>query len=507
MAYNTIVYGSNIAAEESVYESVYESQTVSALNQEQEIAEKRIGDSYYGWTMSVFEDTNIIERSFGGTNTVIEDNNKAYKIALSIVPRTDEAIYTLSSNNNSRYSGNISNGVGYSNGYGFNWTKMTMDNKAIIKRSYVGDKWIYNLQMDVQSKDDYYENRGKYSYILNSFTPEFKSESEVRDLSTVNKNGYRTYINAEMSWQIDVLPEWELKLDESFPQRIAFRNIDSKDSISGEISITMSSRGNIANLDSWVSDEVIVTSREYNSDMVQPLKVEKKVINGVDSAVFEKSINTGNLLTYVKTFYLLSDDYKYRLRFMLPAEQYENEDYRSAVEKMVYSFRILSPDISEIGYLADPDELYNDKFYKIVSNDEAGWSLAVPYSWTVSTDRESNKTFISEQSGIIHVGMGVAENVYLEQFTNYYENLVIPISELSGNFKNEKIETLRQKGTTVKKYTNTVKKDNDIYKEEQYVFYKNGYLYTFSVLINQIRNTPKNNEVLDKIWKSVTINH
>lgn len=467
--------------------------------------ENRIGDSYYGWSLSLPEDAVITDRSFNGLNTTIEGKDGMYKLTLNILEKTDEALYALTFGMNMENPDVLGKGVGYNSyNYGYNWIVSGDDNNRVVKRWYVGEKWIFYLQLDVNSRKNYRANIRKYLGILNSFIPEFSQETAINDLSTVNENGYRTFFNEAMGWKIDVLPEWEMLWEVDKPQKVIFKDIYSGHS-DNELMITMSSKGDIANLDSWVSNDVIMTSREYNADMVQLIRTEKQAINGMECSVLIKSINTGEQLFYEKIYYLLEEHFKYRIRYTLSEDAYYDDEFRSKVEAMVQSFCILSPDIYEIGYLTDPDEFYVDELYKTIKNEEAGWSLEVPYSWEVSVDLESHKTFISEQSGVIHVGMGVAENVYLEQFENYYENLAIPLAQLGGNFKNEKIETLKQKGTIVKKYTNSIKKYNDIYREEQYVFYKDGYLYTFSVLINQLRITPKNIEVIDRIWKSVAI--
>lgn len=469
----------------------------------QRSTKKRIGDSYYNWSVELPEEFEIISRSYTGESNAFATPNKDKYLNILI---TDKTIETLDSiwENEAQLA--------------MSAAEIILENKVvdtgdtqferIVTRNYLGiyerriyieGNKIYTLELIID--DTSLKNTDKYKSYMDSFKPAFTDADTTEDLSDVDTNGYKIFNNKNLKFSFKVPLKWQ-RVDNKADNYISFYDT-SNESLYNQMSFVMYSMGAVSSLDNWIAKENKFIEDEYNSSLVKLVSEEKININGYDCAILTRTLQLSNALIYWVDTLLVGNNYRYKLSISLSAEDYNKASYKAMQDYIIKSIKISEPSLEDISNLSDPMEtLASKKLYKVMGYDNS-WSFDVPQNWSRRSTSYPNIDYL-----YIDAYNQMAFKFFLTsdspaKVVKWYED-AIKEAEITGSSKNISKEVFQEKGATVYKYTNSIIGINSTQSLYYYIIDRGNKTYIAYFLIDNIRKSDINQKLLDDLWSSIT---
>lgn len=465
---------------------------------------ERIGDSYYKWSIELPEDMDVSDRSYTGYTTTFANPDEDKYIFVYIADKTNETLeYILQTEVLDALQNNatlVENKIANVDGTQFAKIVSKTEEGIFELRAYIAGDKIYYLGAEVY--DDSLRNMDDYQKYLDSFKLIFTDKTITEDLSELGNDGYRTYRNEELEFAFKMPAGWT-NWSTGKKNSVRFFDTDSSsETIPNELNFNMYSKGAITNLDAWVAKHKLILKDEYNPNLVTLVSEERKTINGNDCAVLTTSFKYNSTKVYFVDTYILKGDYRYELSVMLSAEDYSKSSYRTMLDNIANSLEIIEPE--DAGNIIDMTEVLNNKLYKITGPSNK-WSYEIPMSWSRSNGNSSNTEFIYRDIYSQLAFTFVEPPQRSAEFINWYEDINVQGTK-SGNFKNESKEVIYEKGATIYKYTNSIVMGETTVYEYYHIIDKDGKAYVAYFLIEDIRKSDKNLELIEQMWDSIIIN-
>lgn len=465
----------------------------------------KIGDSYYKWSLNHPKDLKITYRAFTGDNTKFSSVDKSYSLYLYIYKQKDETLDSVmageldNANNYTLISQDKQNNNG--NQYIKTVFKDSEENVIVEDRAFISNGYIYYLELDVPNYADYSKN-SKYKTLMDSFSTAYSKNDSIEDLSDVDQDNYRTYESKDLKWSIKVPADFVKSSDEKKSNKVTFySNDENQDSISVE----MYSIEKGMTLDNWVNHDVNEFKNNLNPKLAQVTKVEDADFNGIKSKVIYSKFTINNKDYYHFDQYMFGKDYRYDISYYISADTYNGKD-KGKFDEVVKSLKFTDPNVDDVGQLTDAGMLPENTAKKTYSNSTYKWAFELPVSWTPgkSNNGQNIISYGSKNSDVI-LTLNAVQNKSKDDIKSYYEDSIFKPLTTSGLYQLVSSETITDKGTSIYKYNFKINSDGQQLTETIYILEKNNNAYVVSLLIQDLYDGPKNEQVMKDIWDSLKL--
>lgn len=390
---------------------------------------ERIGDSYYGWSMSCQEDMSLYYRSFtGDTNTF---NASDFTIFVDIYPRyaedTRQSFEDDLKSYGDRYtvmalgSGTSAGGTEY----------VSVQYKAsgynVELRYYLAEDRYYCLSCGTDSAGGM-KRFQQVGLVLDTFDLTFDSE-RTEDLSDIDPaTDLRVYRSDEMAFHIGLPGDFDDFSSDNTVNEFEFRPWDSYDSDYGvmeniRVSIYSSFEGHT--YQTWAEKDHTYnkskTSSKYYiySDLV-PIQID-----GHNALYYDETVFSEERLYARKDIFIDAGAYFYNISITLAATE-----GIQTMENIVGSIRIGSIDEDEVGRMMRLDDpaliAYEDFAFK-----DLGVKFSAPSDSTI-TSNEQTKRVVIEDSVVLNVMKFDAYGVTGRGFQDWCHEI---INQMAVNFE------------------------------------------------------------------------
>jgi hypothetical protein len=316
------------------------------------------------------------------------------------------------------------------------------DNFVNEHRTLIKGDLVYQAILTVELED---YNKKTYVSLLDSFKTEFLEDGSMNDLSDVNSDGMRTYKSRNYCWTIDVLPDWYESKAENKGNSVSFVMDENNYAF-----VEMYSLDDDMILDKLVEDEYSYYNSVYNKKLVTMSNPVEITINGVKCKSFDVIYNFNGKMLHNKFIYTVGRNYRYFLGYSLEDAIYNDSSTKSKFEKVISSFSFTEPDFSKVGKLFDPGSSRNSTATKQLSSTKYNWSVTLPTTFTAGEDNNDEDYVYNLDSNRY---LYFSTEVYKadKSLDSYVTDEVQYYNSNSSKYTYGGIETLNEKGTTVKK--------------------------------------------------------
>ncbi|MCX7923895.1 MAG: copper amine oxidase N-terminal domain-containing protein [Clostridia bacterium] len=458
-----------------------------------------VGDSYYNWSMSLPKTLKIENRNFNGTNTGFTADDQSYMIDISIRDKNeDEDLDTI-----------MEKELEFTKDYTIlDYGKHESNGQEYLTFTYKDDKWVYEdrffikdekvfvLELYIADPGSYSEKAG-YMAVVNSFKLSYVKNGKIEDLSDVTGDGYRLYENKKLKWSAKILPEWEEVKEKNKENVVSFKNGEK-----AEVYISMYSIEKGLTLEKWVEDEVKKINEEYNSKFVSVTKIEDGVIGDYKCKKVYTTMKYLGEEQYFCNIYMLGDKYRYIYGYVMDSDTYNDSKEKSKVDTMMDSFKFAQPNFKDVGQLIDPNKISITESYKKLKSKEYKWYVEIPNSWSSTDEEKASEELLwyNSSDNNMFFQLIVLDNADVREFISYFEEYQ---RKEYKSLEIVKSETLMEKGTVVEKRVYSLSDGKSMNKQILYVLSKNGKVYVVAAGIAEIKDTEKNNKIIDTIWQSM----
>ncbi len=459
----------------------------------------KVGDSYYGWSISLPKKLKMSYRNFNGTVNDFTADDESYSLNVAIDKLEDETLDSL-----------LSKEIGYAEDY----TILDQGIRSINGQSYVkcaakGEEITYEDRIFINNGRIYYisvylSDYGKYknnkdlAALLDSFSLKFSDDGDTEDLSDINAEGLRKYEDKNLKWSLLLQPDMEEIKDSDKENDVRF--VDENSNL---IILKMYSIEDGLTLDKWIEDELKNYKEMFNPELVKVLSVEDGTLNGTGCKKLLASIKYSNEVQYFYDIYMLGKNYRYDLSYMIASDEYNNPEIKEKFDNIINSFKFSEPDADEVGQLIDPDRIILSDGVRKIENKDYKWYFEIPVSWTAGENNTDSSVEYYSKNKDLGFSMLASKNVSFDGFISTFEEKLEEGIKVSGNSRIDLKEDINDKGTLVKKYIVTSSGNDNSVKEVYYVLSKNGILYMVYFNADEISWSEKNVQTIDNIWKSM----
>lgn len=466
---------------------------------------EKVGDSYYGWSIDLTKNLELIYRSFNGNINIFAYSDTNDSIMLGILPQGERTIDSLLSSALVRLEYD----------YGFTLIRHEKnDNYARVvyrespftyeDRYYINDGKVYYINLSFEDYDNAtYVTNQEVQNFLDSFSTKFVNDGRIEDLSDVTEDGFRPYRNKDLGFSIDVLANWiEMEFGEADYEE---SSIMAKfiDDLGNYVYITMYPYDEGLSLDDVVKMETDFIKKEYNPELYKLESIKDIEISGKKAKELLYEIKHDDRTEYMIYIFMVGENYKYNVGCLLTQDTYNDEKSKQKVLDMLHSFKFDEPDSEDIVYIEDSRFVDIAEDYITLENDRYMWSMKVPSTWIPWLDDNGDDLVEYINDGLymsikLTTLEGASFNDYINQFTDNLKG-----SSEESSISVDSIEDVVMKGVNAKKFV-VLKKDSwGEYKQWIYTFDKNGNVYTVYFTIERLRASENNIKILERIWESM----
>lgn len=472
-------------------------------------SDEMVGDSYYKWSLALPQNVKLSYRNFSGTYNEFEEYDGTYYVYVNI---------TEASNSDTMNS-LLAEQLQYVSSYTLvNQGIFTQGDQEYVKVVYKDGEWTYEDRMFIKDDkvfifsievkgEDQYKNNNEIASLLDSFKTEFVDNESIKNLSNVVEDGYRAYENEKLKWSINILADWQELIYGDKVNEVRFaEEYNLTDLGINRVVVKMTSKKDGLTLDEWIANEEKNYEENYNDELVKILKTKKTEINGKKSVKLYTSMELDDKVIYSCEAYLIGENYKYQVLYVMNSNSYKDSEIKSKIEKMIDSFDFEEPVVEEVGQIIDVNEIVIEDGTREIKNEELKWAFEIPYNWTA--DYENNdKDAVSYSLSKHYMGMklDVDENVSSEEYKLLLEQLDDAIEKMANSpidVKEFKDYDIKDKGTTIKKLKYKLVSEDFVYNITNYVFRKNGNVYRLTFGIADVTSSEKNEKIIEDIWES-----
>ncbi len=359
-----------------------------------QITTKRVGDSYYNWSMENPTNATMTERRFDGLYTCFDiDENNYFDIYID----TAREDFDL----NREFDATKKGLTGYT---------LTKADKLPELNGYhiqARDKVEFIDMYAFNTEDYYFELFGSYDNenaavrdecirILSTFTLEYTTE-DTHDLSNA-KDGFRQYEDEDHGLSFPVPVGYYMATDEDMPNTVIFTSLDEDDMISA-VSLYFYSVSEAGDAKALAEKDRKTNIFNYNEEITKFTEIAE-VAHGAHT-MYEYGFEvTGSSASdsYTKDAFFTVGDYVYNLSVHYKKNEDEKDfDFEAYAKKILDGTSAQPLDANEIGLIMRNDPNTTDTY---VSKTDA-WSLTVPLSYTELGVAETTAMYVNSSNGTV----------------------------------------------------------------------------------------------------------
>ena len=352
--------------------------------------------------------------------------------------------------------------------------------------------------------------------MLDSFSLMYKGNTaDTADLSKVNFGlvGYSNYIFSEtagkkyLSWEMNVLPEWDLESVGSNPFNSRF--IGNTDEYIG---VELGKAENEADVDTIGKKLMNLYTKNFNTEYYHLISSGAGQAAGYKSYNLQYEVKSGsNRYGYDERLILLNG-LVYDITFRAPLEAFEKEHERFT--KMLDTFKPSEKDSGKIlnelqksDFNLSKNRLGKDETAVAYENKVYKWKLMMPGNWQKnSTPGQSFESFYNKFAGaVIMVEASALKGIDASK-TDQERFLSMKISDkLSEKPVKSYTEQVQNRTITVKQYRIDDAESETFADVNYYIFDEGSYRYCFMTTIPDLTSSEFNLNSLKLIWNSFEI--
>lgn len=304
----------------------------------------------------------------------------------------------------------------------------------------------------------------------------------------------KTYSNKKLGWSIS-LPT-DLSKDTSSDKYYEENYKDKNNTKS--LSIYMYSLSGLT-LESWVAKELKEYKENYNKTYFNVIKTEDgKLGKNKIKKIYFKYL--GDDIWYnVCSIYMVGKNYRYLISYSMKSDDYKVAAKKKAMDNILTSFKFTEPSVKTLGTLVEASNNTDSKKHIKIENKNNGCSYEIPDTWKKVLDTDSMAIYQCnnyELTLMLSVDQN-PDNKSLDDCSKDYEN------QLKDNFKCtiKSKKTINANGNEFTAYSMAGSGTNIT----AYITIMNGKIYGLALVTAKFVDIPKNNKVMNDIWKSFKI--
>lgn len=488
------------------------------------ITTSKAGNSYFGWNISLPRGSRVAMQSFN--SKYIQFENEHYGIALEITAGlnggktlkqyydqiTEDPYPLLKAEPIDSY---ISLDTApqyiellYTDSY----------NEAVYERIYAKGNNFFNVTVISYDEADpaILKSNNVFKAMLDSFSLMYKGNAlDTADLSKVNFGlaRYSNFITSEtagkkyLSWEMNVLPEWDLATESLTSFNTQFNGNPGE-----YIRVELDKAEDNADIEAIGKNMISFYAKNFNSEYYSLKSSGVKQTAGYKSYGMQFEVKSGSRYYGYDERLILLNGIVYDITFKAPLESFEKEKER--FEKMLDTFKpsvkdsekILT-DMQKSAFNLNKNRVGKDDTAVEYENKEYKWKLMMPGYWQKnSISGQSLESFYDKKAGTVIMVEASALKGSDTDKSNQELFLSMNLSdEMTENPVKTYTEQFNNRNVTVYKYRIDDAESETFADVNYYIFDEGGYRYSFMMSIPDLTSSEFNLNSLKEIWNSFEI--
>ncbi len=484
------------------------------------ISKPRLGNSYFGWSISIPKGSQIVSTSFSSRDISVANQQRNITIDVSVGidrgKKLEDIVNDIKLQKQSYGMGGEKKVIDWSvnDTAAPSYAEILASSYykgSVLQRIYISGGYVYSLE--ISSYEELNPGKLKENVfckaVADSFRLGFKSsEKDVYDTSRVS-GGTARLEDSVYGFSIDVFPEWDYINDMYLYDPYALRvGSDMKE----YMSISPLSVGKVEDMDKYVEEIKQVYSSNFNSKYYRFINSEELDLGGlkVSKLCYEIDFN-GSRYVFEENLFM-QGNVLFDLEIKCPESKYQaNKDkYNSMISSLRYSAKNSEEDI---GRIINSNE-GSDSINRVGKNDDitsyedksGNWKLKLPGYWTASESYdEMSVTFVNSRSNMYMSIESIKNTAITRNLED--ENKFGSISYFTADKDTARLvseKTISQKGASIRNYTYRYQNDTDeVYADvEFYVMDGKDYSYCLYYMIPDLFTSENNLKEIQDIWSS-----
>lgn len=479
------------------------------------ISSPKLGNSYYGWSLSIPSGSRIISNSFKSDKVGITNESRSLYFEISAESKNGRSLTELY--NDTLYSSSIRTSkidlkanIPY-----FEYTKLSEYDESLRVRVFEKGEYFYYLTINCYDNSVTPEklvSEKYYNNIVNSFNFNYKGNVKgVEDVSKVKQGQVSFYNYVLLDSDVKYLP-WSINIPVKWDKLpIGGKPWDTALGLDLQHYIQISAKTNEDNLslDEYV-DKIKSSYDEYfNPKVYSFINLDNTNIAYSEAINLRFSLKYGNKVNIVDEFYYLKNGLVYEISVNLPENEYDKSksEYIDVINKMnYYTF-------DQSKYLNDYEKYQNkDSSVRISQQDEAfeyknkefNWSVSIPGYWKKDSSDYGNAISFKNQNSGANIIVTAIENTTSSKNLTDEEKFkkITMIEKKYGVTPTTSVTS--ENNVSVRTYTYRIEsQENDLYANLTFKIFENDkYSYCFESTIYDLGATDKAIKEVEDIWKS-----
>ena len=338
----------------------------------------------------------------------------------------------------------------------------------------------------------------------------------MQDLSKV-KYGlvrYENYVtfdngNKYLTWEMDVLPEWDLIKEDGENPLITKLGLKK-----GEyIGVEMNTAEKNMDLEKYCDRMIEYYERNFNPDCFDFIGKSAVKLSGMDVCKLVFRVKTGSKKYIVDENLVVSDKLLYDIILKIPEDKYNT--HKETYYKILDTFKVtdketasLVKDIDNYNFQQQRNRVGKGNELTDFQNRLYKWSIKIPGNWNKDKSYDGDYVSFSEKNFGLCASVEALENnsqnrlIQPEEKFKYMDSLI----NKKGMILRNK-ESFSDKGAQVTAYNYRWENEEDeIYADVKfYILNSEKYSYCVFVVIPDEFKSQANIELMQDIWKSFNI--
>ena len=488
------------------------------------ITTSKAGNSYFGWSISLPRGSRIALQSFHSKK--IQFENEHFGLSLEVDVECNEEL-TLQ-----QYYDRLTEDPYSILDTELMDSKISLDSspqyiellytdsyeEAVYERIYKkGSNFYHAMVISYEEANPaILKNNKVINIMLDSFSLMYKGNTaDTADLSKVNFGlvGYSNYIFSEtagkkyLSWEMNVLPEWDL--ESSGSNQFSSRFIGN----AGEyIGVELVKAENAANVDTIGKDMLNLYTKNFNTAYYHLISSGIRQTAGYKSYNLQYEVKSGSKRYGYDERLILLNGLVYDITFRAPLEAFEKEHERFT--KMLDTFKPSEKDSGKIlnelqksDFNLSKNRVGKDETAVVYENKVYKWKLMMPGNWQKNgTPGQSFESFYNRFTGaVIMVEASALKGIDASK-TDQERFLSMKISDkLSDKPIKSYTEQVQNRMIMVNQYRIDDAESETFADVNYYIFDEGSYRYCFMTTIPDLTSSEFNLNSLEYIWNSFEI--
>ncbi len=482
------------------------------------ITSPKVGNSYYGWSLSIPSGSRIISNSFKSDKIGITNESRSLYFEVSVENKDGRTLSELY--NDISYGSTIRSSkidLKADTPY-FQYTRLSEYDESLRVKVFDKGSYFYYLTINCYDSsvspeklvtDKYYDN------IINSFSLNYKGNTKgVEDLSKVEDGKVNFYNYVVLNSDTKYLP-WAINIPAAWNQFMIYDDlltttlgIDSTHCMK----ITMNTLGEeYGDLDGYVDAVTDKYDKFFNPKLYTFIGDDYITVAGTEARILDFSIKQGDKTYIIDELYFIKNGIVYEISIKLPESEHDRleQQFIDTVDQMTFY------SVNEANYKSDMEK-YKARNEGVRVSEEDGvftyvnksykWKLDIPGYWTKSSSDDSSVSFSNPDTGSAVLIYSLENTSYLKNLSDEDKFLIMQLLGKTYDVKPVK-GTAYAKGYEMRTYTYRVENaDDDFFATITcYCFEAGNNSYCYIEVAPDLGATDASVKENSGIWNSFTI--